>query len=318
MKKINAPLVSIVILTYNQEKTISQTLDSVLNQNIDFPVEVIVGEDCSTDSTREICLEYYNKYPQVIRLILHEKNQGLLCNYKSVIESCRGKYIAGCAGDDYWHDPNKLKLQVDFLENNPDYGLVHTNIDMLYVRNNEIKKAKRSNIPEGYVYENLMGRNFISAPTVMFKRDLILRYVSLDEYITQGFMMEDYPMWLEFSQHTKFFYLDISTVTYRQHTNSVSHSVSYEKTIAFAENIYKIRKYFHSKYPPDNVSMIKMAEEQYYITCWSIALRFNIRNDIVTYSKYLPNKTIKQKIRNKLLQFRLMFLIYNYVVTRLC
>ena len=106
------PLVSVIVLTYDQEKTISQTLDSILNQNIDFSIEIIVGEDCSTDGTKAICLDYKNKYPDVIQLLLQEQNQGLLKNYKSVIEKCRGKYIAGCAGDDYWHNPDKLKLQV--------------------------------------------------------------------------------------------------------------------------------------------------------------------------------------------------------------
>jgi glycosyltransferase involved in cell wall biosynthesis len=303
----NLPLVSIQVFTYNQEKTISQTLDSILNQKIDFPVEIIVGEDCSTDSTRKICLDYQSKYPHIIRLILHDKNQGLMRNYKSVLEVCRGKYIAECAGDDYWHNPDKLKMQVDFLENNPDYGLVHTNVDILYVKNNRVKTIKRQNIPEGYVYENLLIKgNHIFAPTVMFRRNLLINYVNFDEYIKQGFMMEDYPMWLELSQHTKFFYMNLSTTTYRRNINSSSQFDNYEKTVAFEDNIIKIIKYFYSKYPCNNIQNM----ETHYLRRWNIAVRFNDRNDIMFYSKYLPNKTIKQKTKRYLFKYRLMVLFY--------
>jgi glycosyltransferase involved in cell wall biosynthesis len=301
------PLVSILVFTYNQEKTISQTLDSILHQKIDFPVEIIIGEDCSTDNTRKICLDYQNKYPHIIRLILHDKNQGLMRNYKPVIETCRGKYIAECAGDDYWHNPDKLKLQVDFLENNPDYGLVHTNVDILYVKNNKIKKIRRHNVPEGYVYESLLKDNHIFAPTVMFRRDLFVNYVNFEEYIEQGFMMEDYPMWLELSQHTKFFYMNLSTVTYRWNINSASQFDNYEKTVAFEENVYKILKYFYLKYPCNNIEII----ETYYFRRWDIAVRFNVRKDIVFYSKYLPDKTIKQKIKKHLFKYRLIVLFYR-------
>jgi glycosyltransferase involved in cell wall biosynthesis len=299
MENLSSTLVSIIVLTYNQEKTVSQTLDSIFDQNIDFPVEIIIGEDCSTDSTRKICLDYQNKYPQIVRLISHDRNQGIIRNYQSIIELCRGKYIAECAGDDYWHNRDKLKLQVDFLENNPDYGLVHTNIDKLYVKSNELKIMKRNNIPEGYVYENLIKRNHIYAPAVMFRRKLT-KYVNFNEYIEQGFMMEDYPMWLEFSRHTKFFYLDISTVTYRVNINSASIFDDYEKTIAFEDNLYKVQKYFHSKYPSDNVQF-ETFEELYYIQRWNCARQFNVRKDIMKYAKYLPHKTIKQKIKVHLL-----------------
>jgi glycosyltransferase involved in cell wall biosynthesis len=302
------PLVSIVVITYNQEKTISQTLDSILNQNIDFPIEIIVGEDCSTDSTRKICLDYQNRYPQVIRLILHEKNHGLLRNYQSVINACKGTYIAQCAGDDYWHNQDKLKLQVEFLENNSDYGLIHTDVDILYAKNNKGKRIKRKNIPEGYVYQSLIEENnHIFAPSVLFRRNF-LDYVNFDEYIKQGFMMEDYPMWLEFSNHTNFHYMNTSTVTYRVNVNSASRFDNYAQSIAFEKNVDKIRKYFYSKYP--NVDFEKI-EQQYYVECWHIAFKFNIQKDIVYYSKYLPNKKIIQKIKKHLFKNKMFRLIFN-------
>jgi glycosyltransferase involved in cell wall biosynthesis len=310
----NLPLVSIAVITYNQDTTISQTLDCILNQKIQFPVEIIIGEDCSTDKTREICIRYKNAYPELIRLILHEQNQGLLKNYKSVVDACRGKYIAQCAGDDYWHNPDKLKLQVEFLETHSDCGLVHSDGDILLVKYNKIQKPRRD-IPEGYVYRNLIEKgNHIFAASVLFRRNL-LDYVNFDEYIKQGFVMEDYPMLLEFSTHTKFFYINTSTVTYRININSASLFDDYARSVAFEENSQKVREYFYSKYP-DNLSL-KAIENFYYTQLWWVAFRFNVQKDIVFYSKYLPAGTVKQKIKRYLLRYRLfrfvaVSLYYNF------
>jgi glycosyltransferase involved in cell wall biosynthesis len=309
----NLPLVSIAVITYNQETTISQTLDCILNQKIQFPVEIIIGEDCSTDKTREICIRYKNTYPEIIRLILHEQNQGLLKNYQSVVNACRGKYIAQCAGDDYWHNPDKLKLQVEFLETHSDYGLVHSDVDVLLVKYNKIKKPKRNNIPAGYVYQSLMEKgNHIFAASVLFRRNL-LDYADFDAYIKHGFMMEDYPMWLEFSNHTKFFYMNTSTITYRMNIRSISIFDDYTKSIAFEENTQKAQKYFYSKYP-DNIDTGRM-ETLYHICFLKLALKFNVHKDIVFHSKYLPDKTIKQKIIKHLLKYKMFRFVIIWLYT---
>ena len=114
-------LVSICCTAYNLEKYISQTIESFLSQKTTFKYEIIVGEDCSKDSTRQILLKYSEKYPDLIQVIMSEANVGIARNYKRVLERAKGKYIAICDGDDYWVDPLKLQKQVDFLENNCEY-----------------------------------------------------------------------------------------------------------------------------------------------------------------------------------------------------
>ncbi len=123
------PLVSVCVQTYQHAKYIEQCLDGILMQKTSFPFEVLLGEDESTDGTREICIEYAKKHPDKIRLILHRRENvikiggqptgrfNLLYNLKEA----RGKYIALCEGDDYWTDPYKLQKQVDFLEGNEEY-----------------------------------------------------------------------------------------------------------------------------------------------------------------------------------------------------
>ena len=311
MNTVN-PLVSVVVITYNQENTIAQTLDSILVQDIDFSKEIIVGEDCSKDTTREICVKYQEKYPDIIHLILHEHNQGLLKNYQSVLKACKGKYIAQCAGDDYWHDLNKLKLQVDFLEANPDYGLIHSDVSVLISKTGEIKTSLRTNVTIGNVYKPLLlNGNHIFAPTVMFRRGL-LQYVNIDNFIQNGFLMEDYPMWLEFSNHTKFHWINKSLATYRRNDNSASHFSDYSKTVNFNENVFHIRKYYHSFYPDD----IKRAELDIFCNtrCLALAIKYDQYTDVKKYAKCVDARHFKQRIKRILLSNYYLYKIYKKMI----
>ena len=119
-------LISVIVATYNQEDTIRRTLDSILMQQCHIPYEIVIGEDCSTDSTRSICEEYVKEHPDTIRLFANKKNKGVINNYIDCILECRGKYIADCAGDDFWTDPLKLEKEVTILETHDDVTLVHT------------------------------------------------------------------------------------------------------------------------------------------------------------------------------------------------
>lgn len=119
--------VSVCMITYNHEAYIAEAIESVLMQKTDFPVELVIGEDCSTDGTRAIVLDYAARYPDRIRPLLPEKNLGVGLNSVATLEECRGQYVALLDGDDYWTDPLKLQKQVDFLEENPEYVMCHHN-----------------------------------------------------------------------------------------------------------------------------------------------------------------------------------------------
>lgn len=116
------PLVSVWMITYNHEKFIAQAIDSVIMQKTNFDYEIVIGEDCSTDRTREIVLEYKAKHPDKFKLLLQEKNVGMMQNFIVTLKTCNGKYIALLEGDDYWTDPLKLQKQVDFLQANLVFG----------------------------------------------------------------------------------------------------------------------------------------------------------------------------------------------------
>ena len=129
------PLVSVISITYNQEPYIRECLDGFLKQKTDFPWEVIIHDDASTDHTADIIREYYEKRPDVFHVIIERNNQYSTGKdfMLSLFEQASGKYIAFCEGDDYWNDPLKLQKQFDFLENNRDYSLCGTNAYFYYL-----------------------------------------------------------------------------------------------------------------------------------------------------------------------------------------
>ncbi|WP_354585084.1 glycosyltransferase [Hymenobacter sp. UYCo722] len=110
-------------MTYNHEKFVRQAIEGVLEQNCEFPIEMIIGDDCSTDDTRQIIAEYAASHPHIIRPIYHEKNVGAAINQRECMAACTGEFVAVLEGDDYWIDPDKLRLQVAALESRPGYAL---------------------------------------------------------------------------------------------------------------------------------------------------------------------------------------------------
>lgn len=122
--------VSVVVTTYNHKSYIKQCLDGILMQQTTSPFEIILGEDESSDGTREICKEYAKKYPDKISLFLRSRKDVIYINgnptgrfnFIENLKVAKGKYIALCEGDDYWTDPLKLQKQVDFLEANDDFS----------------------------------------------------------------------------------------------------------------------------------------------------------------------------------------------------
>jgi len=134
------PLVSVIVTSYNQIKTISQTLDSILAQNFDHSFEIIIGDDHSCDDSIKICNKYQRDFPDIIVTSYNDENIGIAANFAKCVKKARGKYIAICAADDYWHNPTKLKIQVNYFENRPEVGLIYTDYDKLNINTGKIHK----------------------------------------------------------------------------------------------------------------------------------------------------------------------------------
>lgn len=165
----NKPMLSVMMITYNHEKYIGQAIKSILQQTTDFEFEIVIGEDCSTDKTRSIICEIALEYPDKFKLMLHDKNLGMMQNFFTIIAACRGKYVAICEGDDYWIDNGKLQKQVNFLEQNPDVSICCHNVFTEEEDGNRAVLWEWKEMQRFSLYDLAKG-NFISTPSVVFRR----------------------------------------------------------------------------------------------------------------------------------------------------
>ena len=238
------PLVSVCMTTYNHEKFISQAIESVLCQRTTFGVEVVIGEDCSTDNTLAICRQYEAQYPDIVRIIASDHNIGMHANYRRTIEACRGKYIAMCDGDDWFTDENKLQIQVEQLEN--------SGAAMCYTRSERRGEDGSSAIyPEGRLHSSIGDMLILNTAencTTLALKSKILDYYGEVKPETKGWLTDDLPMWLWFAATQKIVAIDRVTAVHRVLATSVSHSVQWQKQLDFCYSLDSIMLWFDERY----------------------------------------------------------------------
>lgn len=166
------PLVSVRTITYNHEPYIARCLDGILAQRTDFPFELVIGEDCSTDGTRAIVERYANAYPDTIRLITSAENVGAAANTRRVAQACRGRYQAFCEGDDYWIDPRKLQKQVDFMEAHPEVTMCFHNLFVVKERDYAAKLYFSQPMKELWSFEDACQSN-VQVASVLLRSEVI-------------------------------------------------------------------------------------------------------------------------------------------------
>jgi len=303
-------LASVVLMCYNQKEYIPQAITCILEQACDFEFEIIVGDDGSKDGSRALFLEYQEKYPDKIRLVAEGPNKGVLGNWRDAVALCRGKYVAVCHCDDYWHDPRKLQKQVAFMENNPEYGLVHTDAHYLLTASGAVihnYNAKHQPVvKDGDVFNDMIiGKFFLSTLTVCFRKELFDKYVDINEYIRAGFIYEDLPTWLELARHTKFKYLPDSTATYRIMQNSISRPQDLTKRFGFLKNHFVIKNYFINKYNVSDELKVQF-EIMYHKKKFNMAYKWSSYAEAVESFAYLKRKrqvSTKMKLQKMVLKF---------------
>lgn len=266
-------MVSIICLTYNHASYIQECLDGFLMQKTDFPFEVIIHDDASTDGTTDIIRKYAAKYPNIIKPILQKENQySKHKNFSIIIQNCfnntLGEYIAYCEGDDYWTDPHKLQKQVDFLDKNPDYSLCYTKVQ----RFNQITQ-KYIDIfgGEGETFEQLLNQNTIPTLSVVFRQSIFISYLKEINPQTKNWPMGDYPIWLYVAQKSKIRFINQITGIYRILPSSASHHDDLIKQLKFTLCYFQIAEYFARRY--DSIKITKVTElinwVQFKITVYS-------------------------------------------------
>ena len=249
MKEMRDIMVTVCVVTYNQEKWIRQTLDSILAQQTEYPFEVIIGEDHGTDGTRAICREFAD-----LRLLPETENLGVTANWIRCVQAGTGKYIMTCAGDDWWHNPQKIQMQVDFMEAHPECVVCHTDIDEFndntaHIIHN-VKKTQGIVPPEGSIQKEILaGMDHVSAVTMCISRSTFEKYVPIDEFARRRFPREDWPTLLVLAAHGEIRYLPVSTATYRVGQESITRTSNYEKIFARAQKDKEMTEYLYSLFP---------------------------------------------------------------------
>lgn len=241
----NKPLISIHMITYNHEKYVAQAIEGVIAQKTDYPMELVIGDDCSTDNTQAIIESYRLRYPDLIKPLYRDKNVGSNANYWHTFSRCNGKYVALCEGDDYWTHPLKLQMQVDFLESHAEYGLVYTDLDS-YIQSEDRFAPMNLEIHEGDVYASLMLiRCGIWTVTVCLRKELLVGFPQLDAQYFRG----DTFVWLELSRKALVKYLPEKTAVYRILKESLSHFTHPKKEAAFTLRVANLYHYYATHYP---------------------------------------------------------------------
>jgi len=251
-KLIPHPVVSVFIITYNQEETIAQTIESILVQKGELGLELIIAEDAGSDGTASICKEYQQRYPEKIKLLLQDTNQGLVKNYIDAIRLCRGNYIAVCAGDDYWIDDRKIEKQLQFFDKHPDYGVVSTSGYRLLVKKNKFIEgfAPLHPVANGYVFDKTWRGGVYAMPLSLLIRADLLAYIDFDEFLERNFSVEDVPMQAILAKHTRFGHIPDLCCVYRVYNESLTFTnYNSPRYLYYHQGLVNIKRYLDELFP---------------------------------------------------------------------
>lgn len=303
----DCPLVSIVVITYNQEYCLGKTLDSLLAQDCSFGYEIVVSDDCSKDGTQQVMQDYAGRHP-CIRPFVTPENLGLVGNYAHAISKCRGTYIAMCDGDDIWNDPSKLRRQVEIMEKDPFTGLVYTDVIIDSVVTGE-KYVRRCANPQEDLFTQLLKGNILTISTVCFRADL-LQYVDLDSFVRNGYRMQDYPMWLEFCHHTRFCRIPEPMVTYLINHQVVNTEEVSLHACRFDENTTRIRERALSLHPDATTLTVDDLWDAHYRIGYRSGLNMGDRTRALDYVRKIHKKTPYERRLQQICRSSLLFKLY--------
>jgi len=209
--------VSVPMVTYNHGRFIAQAIESVLMQDLGEPFELVIGDDCSPDDTREIAESYARAQPQRIRLLPPEERLGGRPNYVRTLRACKGQYVAQLDGDDYWTHPEKLRRQVELLDANPDCAWCFHATREVDDGSGKASIWRAPGRKQRYDLNDIARRNIASSCAVMFRRGLV------DEFPDWFFKAPfgDWPLWVFNAQRGRIGYIDRVWAVHRHHAQGV-------------------------------------------------------------------------------------------------
>ncbi len=266
---MNKPLVSILILAYNQKEYIADCLDAALAQQGDFDYEIVLADDASTDGTLQICQDYQRRSPDKIVLLSNQSNRGVVQNYFNALEHCRGEFIADCGGDDYWPDPLRLQKQLNLLVRDPAMSMVYgqwkneptespetsqntqTSQSKQNTQNTQNTESGLKALPQynpadfgprtAARFLNRMYKPEIVLSTALYRKKIVLEalHKNPELFLHRDYRTEDLSVLTVLLLSGPACYLPECFLVYRVQENSVSHAVQKDKYYRFALNSFR-------------------------------------------------------------------------------
>ena len=256
---MSSPKVSVSLITYNQERIVAQAIESAVGQETSFDYEVVIGEDASTDRTREIVLGYAARHPDRIRLVLQEENRGLVKNRLDTFLACRGEYVALLDGDDYWTSREKLAKQARFLDDHPECSIVFHDARVLLTDGSFCEaNYTRPDHPPSTTIDQLFETNFIATCSVMLRRSAVPHIP--DWYATS--FLEDWPLYVLFADRGQIGYLAEPMGVYRFHERGLWSGLDpvarLERVVEF---LGTMNQHYGDRHPSVRTSLARYVEE---------------------------------------------------------
>lgn len=234
--------VSVCVVTYNHEQFLGEALDSIIQQELDYPIEIEIGEDRSTDKTLKICQEYKGKYPHIVNLHVNETNLGYNWNFYRTLERCNGDFIAVLDGDDFWTDINKLKKQVEFLEENPEYSLCFSKY---YVSNENSELIDITGFSGHFKLNDVLNGKCPGTRTVVFRKEFFPSTLPKE---FDDISYADHILFALIAQLGPIFGFDEPLAAYRMNSKSLYASKSMEtRSLNIIRNYELMKKVFPEK-----------------------------------------------------------------------
>lgn len=244
--------VSVAMITHNQERFIAHAIESVLMQETDFDYELVIGEDCSTDHTRELVADFQKRFPEKIHLVSRDRNVGMMQNLIETLSACKGEYVAFLEGDDYWLSTNKLQKQVEFLDLHQECSMCFHPVKWFYEEGYqpfESEPADGSSWPAEFreftTFKDVLDDVYIQFGSVMFRGGVVQDYPSWMHVLNGG----DWPLFILHAESGTIGCLPEVMSAYRRHSGGVCQKRQDASIYTSAVTMYEnINAHFGFKY----------------------------------------------------------------------
>ncbi len=304
------PKVSVLVMTYNHAEYIRHALDSVLMQEVTFAYEILISEDYSTDGTREIVIDYQQRHPDRIRLLLSEENVHNNSVVARGLAAATGEYIALLDGDDYWTSKHKLQRQVDFLESHPECSLCfHNAIVVDETSGGDPWKWTPEDYPEISSLEDIWMGNFIATCSTLFRR---WASGEVPEWYIDMFPITDWPLHILNAERGQIGYINEVMGVYRYHSRGYYSPMSETRKLEQTLSLFQtMNQNFDYKYN----NLVNIGISKYFVE-W--AEEYLARGDVARarscFRTSLIGRPINQFIPAKRLLVLMLRLFFPRVV----